>query len=494
MDNRFIAGLKKDRFLWIAVLCITVLRLAFVPLMGMMPQDAYYFFYSQHLSLSYFDHPPAVAWMLRIFTTVFGRHVFALKLADTVVTNLMMVVFYQLAGYFLPDGRRQRALLLLMSTFMITILSLVSTPDIPLLLMWCLSLCFLYQAIFREKKASWIMAGIFMGLSFDSKYTAVFLPAGLTLFLLLSAAHRRWLFSRWYVGTLLSFGIMTLPVIIWNVQNGFASFRFQSSSRMQAAGSHVQIHPLDFLGVIGHQSAILLPVLFFALVILLWKTIGRVFLRWKRISAHQLFLLSFFVPLFLGFFLLSPFYWVKLNWMMPAYLTGIIWVSIYCSQKWLRVQYIFSLVVHGVLAVEVLFYLVPIRSDDTWVGWDTLASEMRSIQTLYPNHFIFSADDYKTSAVLNFYLNEEVYSVNILHRPALQFDFVGTDLHSLKGRSALFVDSNNNGFRPVPKTTSYPVEINQYFEKVIPLKRIVVMRNGAVVRTFMVYECVGYRP
>ncbi|HEY0273352.1 MAG TPA: glycosyltransferase family 39 protein, partial [Chitinophaga sp.] len=383
--------------------------------MGMMPQDAYYFFYSQHLSLSYFDHPPAIAWMLRIFTAIFGRHVFALKLADTVVTSLMLVIFYRLAGYFLPAARRQRALLLLLSTLMVTILCLVSTPDIPLLLMWCIALHFLYQAVFRGRKAGWIWAGIFMGLAFDSKYTAVFLPVGLTLFLLVSAPHRRWLWSRWYAGTIGCFGVMTLPVVIWNVRHGFASFRFQSASRMEAAGSSIRVHPLDFLGVVGHQSALLMPVLFFGLLVLLWKTMRHAFRHRERISGEQLFLLSFFVPLFAGFFLLSPFYWVKLNWMMPAYITGVIWAAVYFPVKWLRVQYIVSLVVHLVLAVEVLFYVVPIRSDDTWVGWDTLADEMRMIRAQHPGYFIFSADDYKTSAVLNFYLRNDVYSMNILH-------------------------------------------------------------------------------
>lgn len=494
MDNRIVAGLRHDRFLWIAILFVTLLRLVFIPLMGMMPQDAYYFFYSQHLSLSYFDHPPAIAWMLRIFTTVFGRHVFALKLADSVVTALTVVMFYQLAGLFLSRARQQRALILLLSTLMVTILGLVSTPDIPLLLMWTITLRFLYYAVFDNRKWSWIAAGVFMGLAFDSKYTAVLLPAGLLVFLVLSKPHRRWLLSGWYWASMLCFVIMTLPVVIWNMRNGFASFRFQSASRMQDASHGITFNPLDFLGVVGHQSALLLPVLFFFLLLLCWKTARRMFTRWKKISAEQLFLLSFFAPTFFGFFALSPIYWVKLNWMMPAYITGLIWVSIYFPWKWLRAQYWVSIAVHVALAVEVLFYVVPVRSDDTWVGWKTLSHEMQELTNQHPDYFIFSADDYKTSAVLNFYLRDDVYGENILHRPALEFDFIGTELDDLAGRNAFFVDSNNNGDRPVPDTVYYPVSLQKYFESVKPLKQIRVMRGGSVVRTFMVYECRGYKP
>ena len=53
----------------------------------------------------------------------------------------------------------------------------------------------------------------------------------------------------------------------------------------------------------------------------------------------------------------------------------------------------------------------------------------------YPDAFIFSSDDYKTAAVLNFFLKEMVYSKNIVGERALQFDFVGTNLKTLMVRT-----------------------------------------------------------
>ena len=128
--------------------------------------------------------------------------------------------------------------------------------------------------------------------------------------------------------------------------------------------------------------------------------------------------------------------------MIPAYISAIIWVSAYISKRWIRYQLIFSLIIHVVLAIEVIFYPVEIKSDDTWIGWSDLANSVQALKKIYPDNFIFSADDYKTSAELNFYLNEMVYSQNIIGRRALQFDFVGSDLGSLKGKNALFIDSD----------------------------------------------------
>jgi 4-amino-4-deoxy-L-arabinose transferase-like glycosyltransferase len=477
-----IGYIKRNKVLLFTALFILILRLIFIGVMGLMPQDAYYYFYGEHPALSYYDHPPAIAWLLKAFTTILGNKSYAVKLADSVTTLGTMIAFYHLSLHFLSRHKAANAFVVLFSTLMITILSLVSTPDVPLMLCWTLSLLCLYRAVFLEKKAYWLLAGIMMGLAFDSKYTAVFLPAGLLCFLVISARHRKWLLSPWLWAALLLMIVASSPVIIWNIRHDMASFRFQSTGR---AGG-IEVRPLDVLGVIGHQAAILMPVLFFALWVLLYKTVRRF-----RVSGEQLFLLSFFLPLFILFFLISPIYWVKINWMMPAYISGIIWVSVYLSAKYIRWQQIIALIVHLALAIELVFYPVPVNSDDVWLGWSEMAGSVKSLKKQYPQDFIFSADDYKTSAVLNFYLDEMVYGQNILGRKALQFDYIGTDIHALTGRNALFINSEIGDATDEKRFTD---TLRRYFATVQALPPIVVRGYGKVIREFQVYRCFGYDP
>ena len=170
MKNKFIAIIKKNKAIsW--VLGYQLFRLILLPFMGLMPQDAYYYLYGQNLSLSYFDHPGMIGYILRIFTDVFGQSIFTIKFADFVITTLTILSFYKLASYFLSKHKLQRAIFLLASTIFVSILSFNSTPDVPLLLFWTLSLICLYKAIFEEKKWFWILGGIAMGLDFNSKYT-----------------------------------------------------------------------------------------------------------------------------------------------------------------------------------------------------------------------------------------------------------------------------------------------------------------------------------
>jgi 4-amino-4-deoxy-L-arabinose transferase-like glycosyltransferase len=477
----------------VMALIVVLIRLIFIGIMGLMPQDAYYDFYAQHPALSYYDHPPAIAYLLRFFTTVFGKKVFALKLADSIVTWGTVLAFYELAKRFLSPHKIWKGMLLLLSTFMITILSLVSTPDVPLMLCWTLSLLFIHSAIFQERKICWIWAGIMTGLTFDSKYTAVFLLIGLTGFLLISDKYRRLLFSRWFLLYLACIGVCILPVVIWNARNGFASFKFQSEARVHSMeGFHVSVS--DLAGVLGHQSAVLMPFLFFSFFYFLYRLVRKHRWRLVRIPNDQLFLLSFFVPLFIGFLCISPFYWVKLNWMMPAYVTGIIWICRYWSKRWIRIQLIFSLILHLALVAEVIFYIFPIRSDDTWFGWKDLSEQVKNLRASHPDAFIFSSDDYKTSAVLNFYLDEMVYAKNVVGERALQFDFIGTDLQQLNGKDAIFIDSNPRFSSLENETGAIPLFYLRYFSKIESLKPILIRKNGRVERKFSVFLCRNYHP
>lgn len=490
MPNHFHLIYKNDKITLAAIVIILLLRLLFIGHMGLMPQDAYYHFYGQHMALSYFDHPPMIAYLLRFFTSVFGEKVFVLKLADSIITFLSVLSFYYLSRCFLNLRRAKNAGILMFSTFMISILSLVSTPDVPLILFWTLSLITLYHAVFLEKKIYWIFAGIMMGLAFDSKYTALFLPAGITLFLILSNKHRKLLLSPWFWACAFVFIVTVSPVIIWNIENEFASFAFQSSSRLKSAGGF-HIEPANFIGVLGHQSAILMPILFFALLYFLFKSLKKYILKRSIIPSAQLFLFCFFIPVFAGFICISFVYWVKVNWMLPAYITGIIFASKYLGEKWLRYQLIFSLFIHVTLAIELFFYPVPVRSDDTWFGWGQLSKQVTELKNRHTGDFIFSADDYKTSAVLNFYLDSMVYSRNVIGEPALQFDFIGTDLNALNGRNALFINSIPN-FKSEGKENQLPPSLQYFFDDITELAPILIKNGNRTARKFLVFYCRNY--
>ncbi len=489
--NNFRQFVKKNKaLLW--VIGFQAFRFLLLPFVGLMPQDAYYYLYGQNLSLSYFDHPGMIGYALRLTSEIFGQSVLVIKLTDFLITSATLFSFYKLAEIILSKGKVEKTIILFVSTVFISILSFNSTPDVPLLLFWTLSLLFLYKAIFLQQQWFWVFAGIAMGLAFNSKYTALLLQFGLIAFLFISNRYRKLLLSPWLWLCLLISISITFPVWYWNYQNDFASFAFQSSERTSSI-TEFKFYPNFFFGAIGHQLFLVLPVVFLSFVIFTFKYSKRLVTKFKLPNDKILFLFAFFIPTFVGFMAITPIYWVKLNWLMPSYISGVILASLFISEKQVKIHLIFSILFHLLLVIEVLFYSVPIKSDDTWVGWEKLAQKTLEIKKLHHIDFIFSDDNYKTSACLNFYLNEKVYAQNIIDKPALHFDYLGDDLSILVNKNALFIDSDKR-FKNKNKRGRYPEILNKYFNSVTELEPIIIAINQREFRKFWIYYCTNYKP
>ncbi|MCK9205747.1 MAG: glycosyltransferase family 39 protein [Salinivirgaceae bacterium] len=473
----------------IIIVGINLVRLAFLPFMGMMPQDAYYYFYSEHLSLSYFDHPPMVAYMLYLFSLIFGKTVFAVKFADFIITLGTQLAFFTLSSKIIRSDRKYITWVLLSSTMLISSLSVVTTPDVPLLFFWTLSLLTLYIAIFEKKRWFWIWAGICMGLAFDSKYTALALPGGLFLFLIFSKRYRYHLATIFpYLAAILMI-LFTYPVIRWNIDNHFASFAFQSSERAETI-SGITIE--NFLGLVGTQFFLLLPIVFIGLWWVMFRYFGRIFKKPNQVNPEIWFLISFFVPMFIGFYMLSFFLWVKLNWLMPTYISGLILFGIFINEKWLKWHYAWSIALHVVMMVEIIWYVFPVKSDDTWYGWESLSEQALEVQKQYPESFIFSSDTYKTTAQLMFFTDQKIYGKNILGEHALHYSYIGDDLSLLKGKNAIFIDSHRRFPNDLKSGEKIPKLLN-YFDSYTELEPILIKRDGKTVRKFCVYYCTDYK-
>ena len=56
-----------------------LLRLLYMGALELIPEEAYYWNYSEHLDIGYLDHPPMVAWLIKIGTWLFGWTEFGIR-------------------------------------------------------------------------------------------------------------------------------------------------------------------------------------------------------------------------------------------------------------------------------------------------------------------------------------------------------------------------------------------------------------------------------
>src|SRR5215472_12622466 len=205
----------KNASRWLAFLvALQLFRLLVASLFELVPQEAYYVFYARHLALSYFDHPPILAWCLALPAKLHPPPPIAVRLVPFLLAALTLAGAVRLARRFVPDAPGP-AVLLLATTGAFSVLSVVALPDAPLVAAWTWGLCFLAEALLDDRAWAWLPAGLCAGLAFDSKYSGAFVILGAGLLLLLLPGGRRALRTPWPWLGLLVAGLTTAPVWIW---------------------------------------------------------------------------------------------------------------------------------------------------------------------------------------------------------------------------------------------------------------------------------------
>ena len=472
-------------FPWVPVLIVLQLvRLVVGSLFELVPQEAYYLFYARHPALSYFDHPGVLAWALALPARLGSPPPVVVRLVPFLFAAVTLGGVARLARRFVPEAPGP-AVLLLATTGAFSVLSVVALPDAPLVAAWTWALCFLSEALLDGRGPAWLPAGLCAGLAFDSKYTAAFLLLGTGVLLLVLPRGRRALASPWPWLGLLAMALTTAPVWIWNAQHGWASFLYQTAGRVEHARG---LSAWNLLGLVGSQLVLALPPLLWV-----WgREAVRAVPRLLRgsLGPEELFLAAFSLVPAVVLLVVSLGAVVKPNWPVPLWIAGALWAARRSGPSVLRWNVAASALVHALVLVELFVY--PVRlGDDTWVGWRSLREQTRA--RLAPGEFVFSADDYKTTAELLVDGTVEAYGRNLLGQPALQFDLVGLDVRALAGRPGLFLDSAPHRFDDAPSGPPPPALVPRCTE-VREEPPLLVRRGERIVRRFGAWRCLGYRP
>lgn len=224
---------KKDaqRKVLILMVCSLILRIITATYTELGNDEVYYALYPRYPDWSYFDHPAMIAWVVRILN---GGQVAQTALAMRLPALLFGTVNLYLAfllGSWMRSPRTgfYAALLYASSLYVSVICGVFILPDTAQSFFWLLSLLCLVR-IFRdtrERKATWLLFGLCVGLSILSKYHGVFLWAGAGFYLLLR--ERRELANPFvYIGGLITLACI-FPIVYWNQHHGWASFVYHGN-------------------------------------------------------------------------------------------------------------------------------------------------------------------------------------------------------------------------------------------------------------------------
>jgi len=282
---------------WTLIIGSALLRLISAFSLGLGNDEAYHFLYAAHPSLSYYDHPPMMAWveMAGLVLPRIGASAWALRIGfillfagSTWILARLTTRYYGATAGFLA------ALALNLSGYYGLAASTFALPDGPLLFFWLLTIDRLSVALDEPQAGRlkpWIWVGLAWGGALLSKYHAVFIPLGTLLYIVLHRPKRRWLVQPGpYLAIVLGLVVFS-PVIIWNASHGWVSFLFQGG---RAVGGWMP-RP-DYLGVaLLAQAGYLLPWIWIPLIVILVRDCRA----WPRITSdhERLWLCLAIVPL-----------------------------------------------------------------------------------------------------------------------------------------------------------------------------------------------------
>src|ERR1700721_4275103 len=118
----------------VTVLALVALRLVGATWTPLTFDEAYYWMWSKHLAFGYYDHPPAVALVIRLGTMIAGDTELGVRLVSILLALPMSYAVYRAAA-ILFGGQRiaATAAMLLNVTLMASVGTIIVTPDAPLL-------------------------------------------------------------------------------------------------------------------------------------------------------------------------------------------------------------------------------------------------------------------------------------------------------------------------------------------------------------------------
>lgn len=196
-------------------------------MLPMTSDETYYWVWSHHMQLSYFDHPPAVAWLFWLaqpFET-FGS---AARWAGVILSQASLVLWLLILRPVLNMRQLRMWLWLALLSPLIGAGSMIITPDTPLLFTWPLTLLMFLRWLDKPTYSRAFWVGICCGLGFCSKYVIVLEPMFLFFGCLLIPTWRAAFKKGWWM-ILLGLAMGSLPVWMWNYLQDFVSFRFQAN-------------------------------------------------------------------------------------------------------------------------------------------------------------------------------------------------------------------------------------------------------------------------
>ena len=438
----------RDKLILSIIAALFAFRLLAIYTVQLAPDEAYYWYWGQHPSLSYSDHPPMVAWVMAFFTSLGGNTEFFVRLGGFLLSLAALFFLFDTARTLFPSFRTLpwEVLLAFNATLLFPAGCIIQTPDTPMLFFWAAATWCGGRIAAGGAGRWWYLWGVFLGLGLLSKYTMVLLVPCTFGFLLFCPSRRHWLMRKEPWLALLVAFVLFSPVLYWNATHDWASFTYQLRQGFSPGG---EIAPLKILEYLGGQAGVATPFLFVAFV---WYSVKALQLSLKAEQPAYLFLLFLSWPVLLFFGLSTAMGKVaEPNWPAPSYIAGFILAAavyreVYANRpahrRFIAFGIGFALCAGLIVQAHLIrpFLPIPPAIDPVqqFHGWRDLGARVSRIADQHSSEsgYLILSDKGTTAAEAVFYSGARFTGLD-LFQPE-RYVFLG-DLSALRSKDAILV-------------------------------------------------------
>ncbi len=473
---------QRERAFFIGGLVVlTAARIVAAAVLPLADDEAYYWTWSRHLAWGYPDHPPMIAAIIRLTTSLVGHTPLGVRLGSIVFALGTSLVLYDLGRQMFGPLPGLVAALTFQVIPLFALGAGFASPDGPMGFFWILTLWYLWRALHQDRMRDWTATGVALGLGIASKLPAIILGLSIGGFLLASPQGRARLGHAKFYALIAACALTIAPVVWWLVVHRDVVLLRAHQSQPWVRLPHPVLSALAFFGAqFLYYGPMTFPLLLAAL----------------RDSLHRARADERFALLSWGTLPLLGLTWAgslsglpKPHWVAPSYIVALIpaaalWVA---KDPW-GTRWRIPLAAFGInaLVIGTAFLALFSATSPAAVavrGWDEVATRLTDLleQTpATPGVFVLTTE-YQTASQLAFHLQERYLVTTIYQDTAFA---ARTDPRELTDWNAVFVNNLAGGTATA---------IQPLFKRVEPLPPIEVRIKGQVVQRLLVSRGYGFR-
>jgi 4-amino-4-deoxy-L-arabinose transferase-like glycosyltransferase len=464
-----------------AIVAMSVLRFVVAANTALTDDEAYYRLWALAPAMSYLDHPPMTGWMIAVGKWIGGDNPLGIRLAAPLTSLVGPFLLWRTAAILFDRNIAQCATWLVVAMPLLAVGGVIITPDTPSVLFWVSAAWAFAELHISGNAYWWLVMGLFAGLGLLSKYTNLFVVAGISLWIVLLPTNWRWLRCwQFWLGGVLALALV-LPVVLWNYNHEWASFAKQFGRVVP----HEAATPRYLLEFAGTYLGLASPLIAILSVVGLWRAIRAAVDERSQSSA----MLATTVAPLLAYLLLHAVHdRAQPNWAAPVYpglaICAAIALSAVANTAYTQLLGGMSLVVGfllcGILYVHAINPIVrsPDIKDPTsqMRGWSEFATEVERLRLLHGARWI-ATSSYATTGQLAFQLKFGPQIVQLTER--LRYAHLPPVDVAVLRSPGIYVELERR---------QMPEFLQERFSSVVPLGKLSRTYRGTNIATYVLYR------